>query len=278
MNKKTADQFLPSEPTQAQLDPARLIWLLIANPKWGKTRFFMSNPDALLIAFEEGHKFQRGHKIVIDEWDNRRHKAWQDEEGVNHMTFMKAIEVLESTDKFKMVIIDTADMAAKFCLDHFTTLKKVEHASDIGEYGRGWDVALNTPFRRAIMRIAKTGRGIAFITHTRNEILRFSTGEKAKKECTLPTGVRRLCESQADVIMHGELGKKLEGERLRSRILVCEGDMDTLAGNRSGAMLPSRYIVRPTGQWAQLCKFFTDPEAADKAEARCRRLMKGSSK
>lgn len=270
MTKKEAAALLPTGPTQSQINPARLKIALIAEPKWGKTKFFMSNPNSLLLAFEEGHAFQRGHKIVIDRWDasiKEKYRPWTDENGVNHMTFKQAVESLEAIKgKFDCVIIDTADMAAKMCADYHLSRKGFEHLQDAGEYGKGYDTCLNTPFRQMMGRVLKTGRGIGFIGHTKIEIAKYSTGERARKEMRLPGGVKYFIESQADLILHGELGKKRDGNRLRDRILVCEGDSDIMAGNRSERPLPQRFIVKPTGAWAQFKQFFTDDKAVLKAE------------
>lgn len=276
MDAKQANAILPSKPTSSKVDPCNLTILLIGPPKWGKTKFFMSNPNAVLLAFEEGHKFQRGYKIVIDKWEQKKgYTIKKDSEGCPHMTAMQAVEVLEASDRFDFVIIDTVDMAVKMCSDHFCEQGRVDHPADLGDYGKGWDLAQNSPMRKAILRILKTGRGVGLITHTKLEIQKFTSGEKARKESTLPAGVKRFVESQADVIMHGELGMKQSGNRLRDRVLVCEGDMDTLAGNRTGSLIPNRYIVDPINPWKQFRTFFNDPNAAAKAEAEYRKLTKG---
>lgn len=278
MNRKELANLLPSEPTRAKLNPAGLCIMLIAQPKWGKTHFFMSNTDAVLLAFEEGHKFQRGHKMIIDKWDKLRgddYEPWRDPEGCMHMTLVQAVETLEEFKKFNLVIIDTTEMMAKMCMDFYSTKGGKEHISDLGDFGKGWDVGLNNPFRQVIMRILKTGRGVGLICHTTNEVAKFTSGEKARKEARLPKGPKHLCETQADIIFHGELGKKQPGNKLRDRIMVTEGDMDTMAGNRCGVLLPERYIVDPKNPWAQFMKFFTDPTYADFADKKYRRALKG---
>lgn len=276
MNRKQANEILPKERTKSEVNPASLVVLLIAEAKWGKTSFFMSNPNSVLLAFEEGHKFQRGFKIIVDKWDVKRgsYDIEKDKEGCPHMTAMQAIEVLEASDLYDFVTFDTVDMAVKMCVDYHCSSLGVEHPTDAGDYGKGWDITQNTPMRRAILRILKTGRGVGLITHSKTEVQRFTSGERARKEATMPNGVMRLCVTQADVMLHGEYGKLRAGNRLRDRILVCEGDMDTLAGNRSGTMLPQRYIVDPRNQWKQFKCFFTDPRAADRAESDYRRLTK----
>lgn len=276
MTRKEADLILPEKRTKQSVNPASLVMLMIAVPKWGKTNFFCSNPESVLLAFETGHRFQLGYKIEIDKWDQRKgvHKIKKDSEGVPHMTLMQAIDALEATSRYNFVIMDTVDMAVKMCSDYHCEKKGVEHPADGGDYGKGWDLIINNPMRKAILRILKTGRGVGLITHTKIEIARFTSGEQARKESTLSSGVRRFCESQADIIMHGELGRKQKDRRLRDRVLVCEGDLDTLAGNRSGAILPSRYIVSPSHPWKQFCTFFSDPEAAARAEKEYRLASK----
>lgn len=271
--------ILPTKDTASEVNPSQCVILLIAEPKWGKTKFFMSNPNALLLAFEEGHKFQRGKKLAIDRWDSKgRYDGKIDAEGVRHVTAMQAAEALEDDDAFDFVIIDTVDMAVKMASDYFCEQGRVEHPSDLGDYGKGWDKAINTPLRKFLMRILKTGRGVGLITHSKIEVQKFTSGEKARKEMSLGKGPRYLVESQADIIMHGELGLKRPPNRLRDRILVCEGDMDTLAGNRSGTMLPARYVVDPNKPWQQFATFFKDKSAAEKAEKEYRLKSKLGSK
>lgn len=274
MTRKQANALLSVKPTIAKINPSSLVVMVIAEPKWGKTKFFMSNPNAVLLAFETGHRFQLGNKIEIDKWHEKNYDIEKDSEGVPHMTMTQAMDVLDATDRYDFVIMDTVDMAAKMCVDYHCEKLGVEHPSDAGDYGKGWDVTINTPMRRAILRILKSGRGVGLITHTKVAIERFTSGERARKESTLPSGVRKFCETQADVIMHGEFGRKRPGLRMRDRVLVCEGDMDTLAGNRSGAMLPERYIVSPTDPWAQFVKFFKDPKAGAAAELEYKKLSK----
>jgi AAA domain len=262
LTDKTIADLLPDEPLEAKIDPSNLVIFLIAPPKWGKTSFFMSNPNCLHLGFEEGAKFQRGFKIAIDKWDsNSRYANKLDRDGVMHMTAMQALQQLQNSSKFNFVAIDTVDMATKQCTDWFCEEGGKEHIGDLGDYGKGYDIGQNAPMRKFILGILKTGRGVGLISHSKTTLEKFTSGEKARKESTLPSGVKKLCETQADIIMHGEYGNKQPGAKMRDRVLVCEGDMDIQAGNRSGAMLPARYVLSRTKQWDQFVKFFTDPEA-----------------
>lgn len=268
-----ANASLPQQATIEAPDPAKLNYLVIAPPKFGKTTFLCSIPDALLMAFEQGHAFQRAYKLVIDSWDKKvteeNPAVWQEEEsadgtpGLIHATMVKAVEILEASDRFSFVIIDTVDMAAKMCLDYFLKKYGWAHAKEGGDYGVGHDIAQNTPFRQMVGRIMRTGRGVGFITHSevkKNEL-------QAKKETTLPNGVYKFLHTQADIIMHGTFGIKRKGYRYRDRVFQIEGDEETLAGNRvRNLQLPAKYVVDPEDPWSQWTTFFVDSTAVASAE------------
>ena len=257
---------LPKEPTVETVDPATLSGLIIGEPKVGKTTFLASNPDALFLCFEAGHKFVKAHKFVITGWDKRKGQDSKFTGKESHGTFMEAIALLEKSSRFKTIVIDTADMAAKMCMDFYAAKKGVEHISDIGEWGKGWEVGLATPFRQAFLRLQATGRGVWSTTHSAKEVARYSTSEQARKETSLPKGAFKVLATQADLIMHFVMGKKRKGRKHRDRILVCGSDPDILAGNRASATLPDRFIVPDHDQWQQFVNFFNDPEAAAKAQ------------
>lgn len=133
----------------------------------------MSNPDACLLAFEHGHKFQRGFKIAIDQWDSkRRYEIKKDKEGVPHCTAMQALEILKATDRYNFVIIDTVDRAAQMSSDFFTEQAHDHDPSDMGDFGKGWNKAITKPMRKLISTIASTGRGVGLITHSKTVTIR----------------------------------------------------------------------------------------------------------
>lgn len=274
-SKLNADEILPTEPTLGSTDPSNLKCVMMAPPKWGKTSFFSSHPDALLMAFEEGHHFCKTRKIVIDAWDAKYgSQITTDESGTKHMTMMQAVDLLEQTDRYRLIIFDTADMAVKMCSDYECAKRKVEHPADAGDYGKGFDVAQNAPFRRAVLRLMKTGRGIAFLTHSKVTETKFSKGVRSKRESTLPGGIWTFLYSQADVILHGEFGKKRVGHVGIPRLLRLKGDVDTLAGSRVDDRLPEVYVVDRKEQWKQFENFFKSEKAARLAEREAKPFLK----
>lgn len=267
LTKAEAEELLP-DPRKSKPRPEGLVYLVIAPPKWGKTTTFSAVPDALLIAFERGYQFQTIPTIFVDAWDAKNFEAYTDDDGVNHLTMKQVMEVLTTTDKFKFVIFDTADMAAKKCTDYHLQKHGWQHAQDGGDFGKGYDIVQNAPFRQMIGAIMSTGRGIALITHSEVKTTEFKKGAKSKRETSLPGGVHKFLHTQADVIMHGSFGVKQKGNRYRDRIVQTEGDEETLAGNRTRELnIPPRFILDPADPWGQWCRFFRDSNAADVATA-----------
>lgn len=267
MELEQLEELLPTTARQAKTNPKKLVYLAIAPPKWGKTTFFCDVPDALLVAFERGFQFQKTPTVFIDKWDDKNFEAFKDEDDVVHMTMKQLEKSLTASDKYQFIIFDTADMAAKKCSDYHLNKYGWQHAQDGGDYGKGYDIVQNAPFRQMIGSIMSTGRGIALITHSEIKTTDFKKGKQSKKETSLPGGVHKFLHTQADIIFHGSFGVRQKGNQYRDRIWQTEGDEETLAGNRTRDLsLPVRYIVDPERPWAQWEQFFNDPTAAIEAE------------
>jgi hypothetical protein len=273
LTTEQANEILPQNPSKAPTDARRLKYLIIGPPKWGKTTLACSAPDSILLATEEGHLFHETHKIIIDSWATKNGPG-QDEDGNTHLSMVEAVEALVAGDRFQMVVIDTADMAAKMCLDHYYKKMGVQHAQDAGDYGKGWDICLTQPFRQQIGQILHSGRGVMFITHTNLVTKKVGGVEQSRWETSLPSQVQKFLHTQADVILHGSFGKLRPGMRDRDRIVSLDGTNEVLAGSRiRGVRMPKKFVVDPEHPWEQWASFFTDPTAAEKAENEFLKLM-----
>lgn len=264
-----ANELLPQEPTKAVRDPIRLKYLIIGQPKWGKTTFACSAPESLLLAFEEGHAFHETYKIVIDDWNKPfSERGWtSDADGNRHASLVEAVDAIVEADRFDLVTFDTADMACKMCLDYHYKKYGVNHAQDAGDYGKGWDICLTQPFRQQVGRILKSGRGVIFITHSQIITRKKGSTETSRAETTLPSQVQKFLHTQADIILHGSFGRKIKGEHDRDRIISLDGSNEILAGSRvRGIRLPAKFIVSPDNPWEQWKSFFESEKAVDEAE------------
>jgi hypothetical protein len=277
-----ANSVLPQMAHSSKADPLSLCYTIIAEPKFGKTTWACSIPDALLLAFEQGHAFIEAHKVIIDAWDypvpeSRKLQPWDEGNGLIHMTFMQAVDIITTSDRFPIVVVDTADMAGKMCLDYHLKKNNLTHPQD-WDFGKGHDVCLNTPFRQAFGRILKSGRGVIFITHTNTTDSRFAGATKSKKECTLPSGISKFLIPQSDVILHGRFGPRDSNKR-RTRVFQTEGSDEVLAGARGVGQqynLPPRFIINQEDPWAQWTEFFNDEEAASRASIEYETLVRGA--
>lgn len=291
LDKARESSILPlgSKPTVWR--PERLKYMLIGPPKWGKTTFFSGCPDACLLAFEAGYAEVDCPKVVITSWDRsfkERKLGWdQDEEGVVYTSAMEVMEELESHCPYRMVVIDTLDMATKMAADHYCALAHVEHPSEGGDFGRGWDLLQTRPVRMFYNRLVKLGCGVAVITHSTERSIsddNRSTGGRPKKETSLPGGIQKFAHTQSDVIMHGFFSRKRRGNKDRDRYISFDGNDYLMAGTRIRKVyIPNKYIVVPptaesdTPPWSQWESFFTNsPEAGQNAEKEFIRLYVGS--
>lgn len=280
LSTEEANELLPDKPTKAISDPARLKYLGIGQPKWGKTTWFCDIPDSILLAFEEGHAFHETHKIIIDSWDrpySEKKNGWLvDDDGNRHTSLVEAVEAIIASDKFNFVTIDTADMAAKMCLDYHYQKLGVTHAQDAGDYGKGWDVTLTQPFRRQIGQLMKAGRGLGFITHSQVITKKVGKSEVSRHETTLPSQVQKFLHTQADIILHCKFGKHYKDQPERDRVIILDGSDEILAGSRvRGIKMPRRFIVDPEHPWKQWEGFFKDAKNVDRATAYYEARMRG---
>lgn len=270
------------------LSPEHLKYLIIAPPKWGKTTFFSGVPNACLLAFEAGYASAECPIVVVTHWDRpykEKKEGWgEDEHGVVYTSAMELMEELERANPYDFLILDTVDMAAKLCTDYHCDLARVEHPSDGGDYGRGWDLLQTGPFRKFYNRLVKLGVGVAAITHAkeRTDKDKFSK-DRFRRETSLPTGIQQFIHSQSDVIMHGFFSRRRKGQHDRDRYISFDGSNEVMAGTRIRQVhIPNKYIVAPpmhddlSFPWKQWLKFFTDsPKAGLTAEEQFAKLSVG---
>jgi AAA domain len=280
--------LLPTKPPRLILNPRKLRYLLCAPPKWGKTTFATGAPNSLLLAFEAGYASAECPIVVVTEWDRsykERAKGWlQDDAGIVYTSALEVLEELERANPYEFIVIDTVDMLVKMASDHCCAAAKVEHPSDGGDYGRGYDLLQTTPVRRFYNRLTRIGCGIAAITHVKERTERDKFGvERYRRETTLPSAIQSFVHTQSDVIMHGFFGRRRRGQIDRDRIVSFDGTNEVMAGTRLRQVhVPNKYIVAPPTSesldlpWQQWENFFTNsPQAGKDAEASYAKLLEG---
>ena len=280
--------LLPTKAPNLIQDPKLMKYLVIAPPKWGKTTFFSGVPNACLLAFEAGYASAECPIVVINAWDrpySQKKEGWAtDEQGVVYTSAMEVLEELEKNNPYDFIVIDTVDMATKLCTDYHCDLARVQHPSEGGDYGRGWDLLQTSPFRKFYNRIVKLGVGVAALTHVkeRQETDRFGN-DRFRRETSLPTGIQSFIHAQSDCIMHGFFSRRRKGHHDRDRYISFDGTNEVMAGTRlKKVFIPNKYIVdSPTREdlslpWKQWAKFFSNnPQAGQLAEEQFTKLSEG---
>lgn len=267
--------LLPAKPVKRTGKPDAWKSLIVAPPGWGKTELVMSNPNCLLLAGQEGHGNTDGYKIIITGWDDptEYEPLRVGDALIPRAGFKQVIGALQKSAgslPYDMIAVDTINDLIAMCIDEkLPTLKdkdgiRIQHMSDMG-FGKGYDLGQNTPFRKEYNKLVKLGLDIVFITHEKKRDSQFSSGNKTKKETTLPTGIFEQIHPMMDTILHGVFGKKRKGQPRRDRILVTEGSEDMLAKNRWG-LLPPAWLVNSIDKkrWPELISYF-DPKNHSKA-------------
>lgn len=282
------ESLLPTTGKPIIKRPSKLKYLMIGPPKWGKTTFFSGCPNVCLLAFEAGYSEIDCPKIVITCWDRpykEKKLGWDvDDDDIAYTSAMEVIDEMESGCPYDLVIIDTLDVATKMASDYYCTLAKVEHPSEGGNYGRGWDLLQTKPVRMFYNRLVKLGIGVAAITHTKEKVDERFNDSRPKKETSLPGGIQHFIHTQSDCIMHGFFARRRKGQRDRDRYITFDGNNFLMAGTRVRKVyIPNKYIVNPPSRtddslpWKQWEEFFTNsPEAGKLAEQQFVQLYRGS--
>lgn len=160
---------LPDGPSEPDYDLGTATVFIHGEAGIGKTSLAKEFPDAVFLMFEPGARFLRVARIP----DRGQFSVWAQ--------FVRVVDKLILSDKFATVVIDTADLAYELCLNNV-----VEQAGEdwINEgslgYGKGFDKA-DAEFKKQILRITGTGRGVVFISHTKSQEFERSTGVKYPK-------------------------------------------------------------------------------------------------
>jgi hypothetical protein len=131
--------------------------------------------------------------------------------------------VIKSKD-FENVVIDTADYSYEYCFDYTCKKLVIDHPSDEA-WGKGWK-AIKKEYASEINKLLHSGKGVIFISHSREEEVKKRDGETYNRTASTLSGqAKELLEGLVDIWAYYtyENGK---------RVLVIQGDDYIDAGNR----------------------------------------------
>lgn len=226
------ESVLPTQKTTAKIGLSSLKMLLYGPVKVGKSTFAseLANEHTLFLDTEGGLQAIDAFKLKITDWP----------------MFIHAIEELRKSDRFKVIVVDTVDTLARMCADHVLTglsgvpshlRKTFVHPSDY-EWGKGWD-AIAEEFRVRIAQLAGLGRGVIFISHSKEANVTLPNGLQQLKLApdVGQKGMRKFLLGFVDLIGYAHIRHTDEGEQ---RVLQLQPSETIEAGGRTprGHALP----------------------------------------
>ena len=214
--------ILPRERTPRKIDPDRQIVCLYGPPKIGKSTTASRIKGGLFLATEAGLNALDTHQVNCQDWETL-------EGAVN--------ELKHGKHTFTTIIVDTVDQAHKLCMDHVCKMMKVDHPTAARDPRPVWG-RINYEFERIITTLIRTGLGVWFLSHSREEVLDEGKGRSRVIRPALTGRSRDLITGQSDIVMYA--GVNNAGVRQ----LWCDETPIIMAGCRGGvlpATLPMSY-------------------------------------
>jgi hypothetical protein len=236
---KSASGFsLPTTLSEPISEISHATMLLYGEKKIGKTSLASRFPDTLFLMFEPGGGGLRIHQEPMSSWGK----------------FVEFIDLLERSDKFQTIAIDTIDLAYERCFAHVCEDAVMDHPTDRA-YGAGWKL-IDTEFKKQMARLMLTGRGVIFISHVTEKEMETMSGRKYQKlGPTMSSQASRFVIGVADILAYyGYYGEDRyltirgsdaveSGHRLRYNFLTPEG-AKALEALEAGEEIDSSQIVR----------------------------------
>ena len=149
-----------SEPSDSLQDYSILIY---GAKKIGKTSLCAQFEDTLGFMTEPGGRAQSMYQVACN--------SWQDLRGYTKL-FIK-------DNRFKTGVVDTADIAYEMCLAYVCKKMVIDHPSDEG-YGKGWQ-AVRKEFQSWVMELLGSGKGVIFLSHSKDSDFKTRRGETFSK-------------------------------------------------------------------------------------------------
>jgi hypothetical protein len=205
---------LPTEYSEPVYDIEKTTIFFYGEEKVGKTSLAAQFPDPLFLMFEPGGKWLRIKRLP------------EDGQFEKFEEFILVVDEILKSSMFKNVIIDTADLAYELSEDYICEENGEDFIND-GKlaFGKGGTKACQA-FKKQILRLTSTGRGVIFVSHTKQQ--QFVRGTGVTYDKIIPTAadkVKRFLKGFVDITAFcGYFGD--------DRYIVIQGDQSLDAGHR----------------------------------------------
>ena len=183
-----AIDLLSIVPHQVSRDLSGYITFVYGPPKCGKTTFGAKMPNALLLAFERGYNALPG--VIAQDIT-----TWGEMKQV-----MRELKKPEVKERFKSIIIDTADIAADACQKYVCNQLGIENIGDGGWSTNGW-AKYKKEFEDTFRTLTQLGYAVVFISHAKEKTIKPQQGAEYQEiGSSMQSSALAIIENMADII------------------------------------------------------------------------------
>ena len=183
-----AIDLLSLQPHKVSRDLSGYITFIYGPAKCGKTTFGSKMPGALLLAFERGYNAIPG--IVaqdITTWGEMKQT-------------MRELKKPEVKERFKSIIVDTADIAADLCQKYICNQLGIDNIGDGGWATNGW-AKYKKEFEETFRTLAQLGYAVVFISHDKEKTISPQNAKEYQQiGSSMQSSALAILENMSDII------------------------------------------------------------------------------
>lgn len=197
-----AINLLELTPHKVSRDLSGYLTFVYGPAKCGKTTFGSKMPGALLLAFERGYNALPG--VIAQDIT-----TWGEMKQV-----MRELKKPEVKERFKSIIVDTADIAADLCQKYICSQLGIENIGDGGWTTNGW-AKYKKEFEDVFRSLAQLGYAVVFISHDKEKTI---TPQNAKEYqqigSSMQSSALSIIENMCDIIGYAHPKVTESGSRM----------------------------------------------------------------
>lgn len=220
-----AINLLALEPHKVSRDLSGYITFLYGPAKVGKTTFGSQMPGALLLAFERGYNALPG--VVAQDI-----MTWGEMKQV-----VRELKKPEVKERFRSIIVDTADIAADMCQKYICNQLGIENIGDGGWATNGW-AKYKKEFEDTFRTLTQLGYAVVFISHDKEKTIKPQNSlEYQQIGSSMQSSALSIIENMSDII--GYAHTVIDSTGASRRILSLRSDDNSVRCGSRFRYMPS---------------------------------------
>lgn len=213
-----AINLMALEPHKVSRDLSGYITFIYGPAKCGKTTFGSKMPGALLLAFERGYNALPG--VVAQDIT-----TWGEMKQV-----VRELKKPEVKERFKSLIVDTADIAADCCQKYMCNQLSIENIGDGGWSVNGW-AKYKKEFEDTFRTLTQLGYAVVFISHDKEKTIAPQNAKEYQQiGSSMQSSALSIIENMSDII--GYAHPKVTGNGTRMVLTLRSNDNSIRCGCR----------------------------------------------